>query len=177
MPSEKIPVGILGATGVVGQRFIQLLERHPWFELTWIAASDRSAGQKYSEASNWRLKTPLPARIAEMTVAAAVPDGAPKVILAALDAGVALEIEGNFAAAGHIVVSNSSSYRMQSDVPLVIPEVNPTHLKLLECQSWRRKNGGCVVTNPNCSAIGLVMALAPLHAAFGVAKVFVVTLQ
>src|SRR4051812_2939106 len=177
MASSKIPVGILGATGVVGQRFIQLLEHHPWFEVAWLSASDRSAGLAYGEAAKWRLKTALPDKIAKMKVSPAVPDGAPKVIFAALDAGIAREMEPAFAAAGCAVVSNSSAFRMQEDVPLVIPEVNPDHIRILEQQKWFRDSKGYIVTNPNCSAIGLVIALAPLQRAFGLEKVFAVTMQ
>lgn len=173
----KTPVGILGATGVVGQRFVQMLENHPWFEVAWLAASDRSEGKLYSEATRWRMKTSMPARVANMRVSPAKPDGAPKVIFAALDAAFAAEIEPRFAEAGCAVVSNSSALRMASDVPLVIPEVNSDHIKLLECQKWRRQSGGFVVTNPNCSAIGLVMALAPLEQHFGIETVVAVTMQ
>jgi aspartate-semialdehyde dehydrogenase len=175
--SSKIAVGVLGATGTVGQRFIQLLERHPWFEITWMAASDRSAEKPYLEACKWRLSTPIPANIAGMKVSPAVPDNAPRLIFAALDSTAATELEPRFAAAGCAVVSNSSSFRMQEDVPLVIPEVNSDHIELLKTQKWYKQNGGFIVTNPNCSAIGLVMALAPLHRQFGVEKVFVATMQ
>jgi aspartate-semialdehyde dehydrogenase len=174
---KKIPVGILGATGMVGQRFIQLLENHPWFEVAWVAASERSFGKPYAEAAKWRMRTPIPKRIARMKLSPAAPAGAPGVIFAALDADIARELEPQFAAAGSAVVSNSSAFRMQEDVPLVIPEVNPDHLKLIAKQSWRKKSGGYIVTNPNCSAIGLVLALAPLHQAFGIEKVFVTTMQ
>jgi len=177
MSSSKIPVGILGATGVVGQRFIQLLEEHPWFEVAWLAASDRSEGKPYGEAVRWRLKTPVPARVCDIRISPASPAGAPKVIFAALDAAIARELEPQFAAAGCAVVSNSSAFRMQPDVPLVIPEVNPDHLALLEKQCWRKQSGGYIVTNPNCSAIGLVVALAPLHRQFGVESIFVTTMQ
>jgi aspartate-semialdehyde dehydrogenase len=177
MSQQKIPVGILGATGVVGQRFIQLLEDHPWFEVAWLAASDRSAGQTYGEAARWRLKTPIPDRIRQMRVSPAEPTGAPRVIFAALDAGIARELEPKFAEGGCAVVSNSSAFRMQKDVPLVIPEVNPDHLGLIEQQSWRKNSRGYIVTNPNCSAIGLVVALAPLHQKFGVESLFVTTMQ
>src|SRR5437879_888879 len=173
----KLPVGILGATGIVGQRFVQMLERHPWFEITWLAASDRSEGRPYAEAARWRMKTGIPARIAGMRVSPAKPDGAPKIIFAALDSAIAAELEPRFAEAGCAVVSNSSALRMQADVPLVIPEVNGEHIKLLECQAWRRKSGGFVVTNPNCSAIGLVLALAPLEQRFGLETVMAVTMQ
>ncbi len=175
--SQKIAVGILGATGVVGQRFIQMLEHHPWFEVTWLAASDRSAGQPYGDAARWRLKTPIPERVRAMIVSNAVPDGAPHIIFAALDAGIAREMEPQFAAAGCAVVSNSSAFRMQRDVPLIIPEVNADHLSLIEKQNWHKQSGGYIVTNPNCSAIGLVVALAPLHRKFGVESLFVTTMQ
>jgi aspartate-semialdehyde dehydrogenase len=170
-------VGILGATGMVGQRFIQLLERHPWFEVDWLAASDRSSGKPYGEAVRWKLDTPMPERIAAMRVSPAVPEGAPKVIFAALDADIAREMEPAFAAAGCAVVSNSSAFRMQEDVPLVIPEVNAEHLALVERQSWRKQSGGYIVTNPNCSAIGLVLALKPIAERFGVEAIFVSTMQ
>jgi len=175
--SQKIPVGILGATGVVGQRFIQMLENHPWFEVAWLAASDRSAGQSYGEAARWRLKTPVPEMVRRMKVSNATPEGAPQVIFAALDASFARELEPQFAAAGCAVVSNSSALRMQTDVPLVIPEVNAGHVALIERQHWRKQSGGFVVTNPNCSAIGLVLALAPLHRSFGIESIFVTTMQ
>lgn len=175
--NSKISVGILGATGVVGQRFIQMLERHPWFEVAWLAASDRSEGKTYGEAARWRLKTAIPAHVAGMTVSPATPEGAPRIIFAALDTSIAAELEPRFADAGCAVVSNSSALRMQSDVPLVIPEVNSDHIRLIDGQAWRKKSGGFVVTNPNCSAIGLVLALAPLSARFGLETVMAVTMQ
>jgi aspartate-semialdehyde dehydrogenase len=173
----KIPVGILGATGIVGQRFIQMLEHHPWFEVAWLAASDRSEGREYADAARWRLKTAIPSQVAKMRVSPAKPEGAPTIIFAALDASIAAELEPRFAEAGCAVISNSSALRMAKDVPLVIPEVNPDHIKLIECQSWRRKNGGFVVTNPNCSAIGLALALAPLHKLFQIETIMAVTMQ
>jgi aspartate-semialdehyde dehydrogenase len=176
MPN-KLPVGILGATGVVGQRFIQMLEHHPWFEVAWLAASDRSEGKPYAEAARWRLKTTIPSNVAAMKVSPAAPQGAPKIIFAALDAAIASELEPAFAAAGCAVVSNSSALRMKSDVPLVIPEVNAGHIKLIEGQNWRKQSHGYVVTNPNCSAIGLVLALCPLHRKFGLETVMAVTMQ
>jgi aspartate-semialdehyde dehydrogenase len=174
---SKYPIGILGATGMVGQRFIQLLENHPWFEITWLAASDRSSGKLYGEAAKWRLDTPLPERIAKMRVSPAEPTGAPKIIFAALDSDIAKEMEPKFAAAGCAVVSNSSAFRMAPNVPLVIPEVNADHLHLIEEQPWRKESGGYMVTNPNCSAIGLVMALKPIEERFGIEKIFVTTMQ
>jgi aspartate-semialdehyde dehydrogenase len=174
---NRLPIGILGATGMVGQRFIQLLENHPWFEVIWLAASDRSSGKPYGEAAKWRLDSAVPARIERMTVSPAEPDGAPKVIFAALDTAVARETEPRFAAAGCAVISNSSAFRMAPDVPLVIPEVNADHLHLIEEQPSRRESGGYMVTNPNCSAIGLVLALKPLEERFGIEQIFVTTMQ
>src|ERR1700722_6078700 len=178
---ERRKVGILGATGMVGQRFIQLLSNHPWFEITWLAASDRSSGKTYAEACKWKLDTPLPARIAAMTVQPNVPEGStvelPKIIFAALDADIARELEPKFAAAGCAVISNSSAFRMVADVPLVVPEVNADHLGLIEAQSWRKESGGYIVTNPNCCAIGLVLPLKPLEERFGIESLFVSTMQ
>jgi len=173
----KYPIGILGATGMVGQRFIQLLESHPWFEVAWLAASDRSSGKTYGEAAKWRLDTPLPDRIAKMVVAPADPEGAPKIIFAALDAVIARELEPRFANAGCAVVSNSSAFRMTPNVPLVIPEINADHLHLIEEQPSRRDSGGYMVTNPNCSTIGLVMALKPIEERFGIEQILVTTMQ
>ena len=175
--SKKLAVGILGATGMVGQRFIQLLENHPWFEVAWLAASDRSAEKPYGEAVKWRMKTPLPAKIADMKVSPAEPKGAPKIIFAALDADIARDLEPQFAEAGSAVISNSSAWRMHPTVPLVIPEVNADHLRLIDSQTWRKQSGGYIVTNANCSAIGLVLALAPLQMHFGIEKIFVSTMQ
>src|ERR1035437_2965669 len=179
---ERRKVGILGATGMVGQRFIQLLNNHPWFEVTWLAASDRSAGKTYGEACRWKLETPLPPRIAAMTVMPNVPEGTPegelpKIIFAALDAEHARELAPKFAAAGCAMVSNSSAFRMAPDVPLVVPEVNADHLAMIEGQKWRKESGGYIVTNPNCCAIGLVLALKPLEERFGIESLFVSTMQ
>ncbi len=174
---NRQPIGILGATGMVGQRYIQLLENHPWFEIVWLAASDRSSGKTYGEAAKWRLDTPLPERIARMRVAPADPEGAPKVIFASIDAAFALEMEPKFANAGCAVLSNSSAFRMTPNVPLVIPEVNADHLHLIEEQPSRRASGGYLVTNPNCSTIGLVMALKPIEERFGIEQIFVTTMQ
>lgn len=170
-------VGILGATGMVGQRFIQLLENHPWFEIDWLAASDRSSGKRYGDAVRWKLDTPLPERIAHIPVSPAEPEDAPRIIFAALDADIARELEPQFALAGCAVISNSSAFRMQPAVPLVIPEVNADHLALVENQVWRKESGGYIVTNPNCSAIGLVLALKPIAERFGIEAIFVSTMQ
>ncbi len=179
-------IGILGATGMVGQRFIQLLENHPWFQVTWLAASDRSSGKQYEDAVRWKLDTPIPASVAKLPVSPATPeqnpDGVPQIIFAALDTDIARELEPKFAAAGCAVISNSSAFRMQADVPLVIPEVNADHLTLIPQQKWNSsqtdsRKRGYIVTNPNCSAIGLVMALKPLAERFGLRSVFVSTMQ
>jgi aspartate-semialdehyde dehydrogenase len=162
---------------MVGQRFIQLLEKHPWFEVAWVAASERSSGLAYAEAVRWKLTTPIPGRVAKMKVSDAVPGDSPHVIFAALDAGIAAELEPRFAETGRAVITNSSAFRMHEDVPLVIPEVNADHFKLIDKQTWRKSKGGFIATNQNCSAIGLVMALAPLHRRFGIDAVFVSTMQ
>ena len=174
---NKYPIGILGATGMVGQRYIQLLENHPWFEIAWLAASDRSSGKPYGEAAKWRLDTPLPERIANMTVAPAEPEGAPKIIFASIDAAIAQEMEPKFAAAGCAVVSNSSAFRMAPNVPLVLPEVNADHLHLIEEQSWRKESGGYIVTNSNCTVMGPVLALKPIEDRFGIEQIFATSMQ
>ncbi len=174
---SKLPIGILGATGMVGQRFIQLLEHHPWFEVAWLAASDRSSGKAYGEAVKWRLDTALPDRIARMIVSPADPVGAPKIIFASIDAAFAREMEPRFAAAGCAVVSNSSAFRMAPNVPLVLPEVNADHLRLIEEQSWRKESGGYIVTNSNCTAMGPVLALKPIDDCFGVEQIFATSMQ
>ena len=174
---NKHPIGILGATGMVGQRYIQLLANHPWFEIAWLAASDRSSGKSYGEAAKWRLDTPLPERVAKMIVSPAEAEGAPKIIFASVDAAIAREMEPKFAAAGCAVISNSSAFRMAPNVPLVIPEVNAEHLHLIEEQPSRKEGGGYIVTNPNCSTIGLVMALKPIEERFGIEQIFATTMQ
>jgi aspartate-semialdehyde dehydrogenase len=178
---ERRNVGILGATGAVGQRFIQLLADHPWFNITWLAASDRSAGKPYAEACAWRLDTPLPERIAKMVLQPNTPEAAgsdlPRIIFSSIDAPIAKELEPKFAAAGCAVISNSSAFRMALDVPLVVPEVNVDHFEVIESQPTRKRSGGFLVTNPNCCAIGLVLPLAPLHQHFGIEKLFVSTMQ
>ena len=173
----KYQIGILGATGMVGQRYIQLLENHPWFEVAWLAASDRSSGKPYGEAAKWRLDTPLPDRIAGMTIEPADPEGAPKIIFASVDAAFARELEPRFAAAGCAVVSNSSAFRMAPNVPLVLPEVNADHLHLIEEQSWRKESGGYIVTNSNCTVMGPVLALKPIQERFGIEQIFATSMQ
>jgi aspartate-semialdehyde dehydrogenase len=173
----QIEVGILGATGMVGQQFIALLAKHPWFKVTWLGASERSAGKAYRDAAAWRLPAPAPEDVLKLVVQQAAPGGnAPKLVFSGLDAGVAGEIEGAFASAGHVVVSNSRNYRMDAVVPLMIPEVNADHLRLLDAQQAARGWKGRIVTNPNCSTIAMTMALAPLRQ-FGLKTVMVTTLQ
>jgi aspartate-semialdehyde dehydrogenase len=174
---RKTPVGVLGATGMVGQHFVNFLQNHPWFEITWVGASDRSAGKKYCEATNWRLEGSMPATAAGLTVAECIPGaGAPELVFSAMDASVATEIERAFAEAGHTVVSNSKNHRMESDVPLLVPEINADHLRLLKAQKERRNWKGQIVTNPNCSTVALTMGLAPLKP-FGIKAVLATTMQ
>ena len=172
----SIEVGILGATGMVGQQFIALLANHPWFKVAWLGASERSAGKAYCDACAWRLPVPLPAGVAEMQVNAAAPPNAPKLVFSGLDASVAGEIEGAFAKAGHFIVSNTRNYRMEADVPLLVPEVNADHLALLKTQASARGWKGSIVTNPNCVVVVYAMALAPLRQ-FGLKTSILTTLQ
>jgi aspartate-semialdehyde dehydrogenase len=171
---EKIPVAVLGATGSVGQKFIELLSNHPWFEITELCASDKSAGKKYRDAVDWFLSSPLPKSVEEIVVQKCEPTLKSKVVFSGLDSSVAGEVETEFAKAGYKVISNSKNHRMDDDVPLLIPEVNPDHLELVKMQNY---GDGCIVTNPNCSVIGLVIALKPLLDNFGLEAVNVVTMQ
>ncbi|OGU28196.1 MAG: aspartate-semialdehyde dehydrogenase [Ignavibacteria bacterium GWA2_35_9] len=172
--SQKIPVAVLGATGSVGQRFIQLLENHPWFEVKEVAASERSAGKPYKEAVNWVQSTPIPESVKNLTVKNCEPGLESKVTFSGLDSSIAGEVETAFASKGYAVISNSKNHRMDKDVPLLVPEINPDHLQLVKYQKY---NGGLIVTNPNCSTIGMVLALKPLADAFGLELVNVVTMQ
>ncbi|MBI1941948.1 MAG: aspartate-semialdehyde dehydrogenase, partial [Acidobacteria bacterium] len=174
---KKIEVGILGATGMVGQRFVSLLEHHPWFEVTWLAASERSAGKTYAEACNWRVRDPMPKTARALPVHECKPGKAPQLVFSSLDSKVAGEVEKEFARTGHVIVSNSSNHRMDADVPLLIPEVNPDHLTLVRAQRKERGWKGMIVTNPNCTTVGLVMSLAPLEKAFGLEKVLMTSMQ
>src|SRR5262249_44944796 len=171
----RIPVGILGATGMVGQHFIKFLQGHPWFDLTWLGASDRSAGKKYRDAMTWHLGV-VPTTVADLTVEECKPGNAPRLLFSAMDASVATDIERAFAQAGHVVVSNSRNHRMEHDVPLLVPEINADHLKLVPGQQRNRGWKGQIVTNPNCSTIGLTMALGPLKQ-FGITRIITTTLQ
>jgi len=174
--TQRIDVGVLGATGAVGQELIAQLATHPWFKLTWVAASHRSHGRRYADATRWRLPVPCPNDVAEMVLDSVTPGKAPRLVFSGLDSTVASEVEGAFAEAGHIVVSNARNYRMESDVPLLVPEINADHLDLLDTQASVRRWSGRIVTNPNCSTIMLTMALAPLTQ-FGLRAVNVTTLQ
>ena len=178
---QRIPVAVLGATGMVGQRFIELLQGHPWFDLVALAASEQRAGRAYAEVAQWRLAgSDMPASVASLPVAACRPDTLPddvKIVFSALPGEVAGEIEANFAQAGMAVFSNAKNYRMEPDVPLLIPEVNVDHAAAISVQRKRRGWPGSIVTNANCSATPLVMALKPLQQTFGVRKVMVTTLQ
>ena len=174
----KWPVAVLGATGAVGQMFVRLLSDHPWFEITELAASERSAGKKYGEVTRWLDGPPPPASIQSRRVIACDPGvvTAP-IVFSALDAVVAGEVEQAFAGAGKFVLSNAKNFRMEPDVPLVIPEINGDHLALIECQRKRRGWDGAIVTNANCSATVAAVALAPLHQKFGIRQLFLSTMQ
>ncbi len=176
--SSKIPVAILGATGAVGQMFVHLLDNHPWFEVVTLAASERSSGKRYRDACNWFVSADIPAYAADKVVEEVVPNNKARIAFSGLDASVAGEVEEAYAKAGYAVLSNSRNHRLDEDVPLLIPEINPDHLKLIPIQQKNRGyKHGFIVTNPNCSTVALVMALAPLERAFGLDQVIVTTLQ
>jgi aspartate-semialdehyde dehydrogenase len=175
--TAKIPVSVLGATGTVGQKFVRLLAGHPWFEVAAVAASSASAGRRYGEVVRWREPVPLPERIAALTIQECAPPLAGPIVFSALDADAAGPIEQAFAAAGAHVVTNARNHRMDADVPLLIPEANLDHLALLDRQHDGRGWTGAILANPNCSTAALALALAPLHRAFGIEKLFVSTMQ
>ena len=174
---EKIKVGVLGATGAVGQRFVQMLQNHPWFEITALCASDRSAGKRYADACRWNLRGDMPASVRDIILLECEPGPDCKIVFSALPSEIAGEVEEEFAAAGYIVCSNARNHRYDADVPLLIPEVNPEHIQLVEVQRRNRGWQGYITTNPNCSTTHLVSALHPLHVRFGIKKLFVVTMQ
>jgi len=175
---KKLRAGVLGATGLVGQRIVHLLANHPWFELTEVAASERSSSKTYAEAVRWHLDAPIPQAARELVVKGLDPSLKCDFVFSALDSSVAGSVEEDFARAGYPVVSNSRNHRMDPDVPLLIPEVNAAHLDAIPLQQKNRGyDGGFIVTNPNCSTAGLVLVLKPLADAFGLEKIFVVTLQ
>jgi aspartate-semialdehyde dehydrogenase len=175
--SQKIPVAILGATGTVGQKFVRLLADHPWFEITAVAASSASTGRRYDEVARWREPVPLPRAVAGMVVQDCAPPLPGRIVFSAMDAEVAGPIEQAFARAGVVVVTNTRTHRMDPDVPLLIPEVNADHVALLDCQRESRGWKGAILANPNCSTAALALALAPLHRAFGIERLFVSTMQ
>lgn len=174
---KKIPVAILGATGTVGQRFIQLLANHPWFEITALAGSERSRGQVYRDVVNWLLPTDLPKSIGDLVVQPLTPDLPARLVFSALPTQAARELEPQFAAAGYIVCSNAAAFRQTHDVPLLIPEVNGCHVSLIEQQQAERGWDGFIVTSPNCSTTGIALPLKALADAFGLEAVFTTTLQ
>ena len=175
--SGRIPVAVLGATGTVGQKFVRLLADHPWFEIAALAASDQSAGRPYGEVVRWRESAPLPERLAAMTIARSTPPLPARIAFSALDADIAQDVEQSFARCGTFVITNTRIHRLDPDVPLLIPEINAEHVGLIERQRAGRNWPGAILANPNCSTAGLALALAPLHAAFGVDQAFVTTLQ
>src|SRR6195256_6418550 len=175
--TERLPVAVLGATGSVGQRFVQLLESHPWFRLHEVVASERSAGRSYADAADWRLDTLLPTSASALEVK---PLGAAlesRLMFSGLDSSVAGEAEDDYANRGCVVVTNSRNHRMDADVPLLIPEINAEHLDAIEKQRKRRGGNGYIVTNPNCSTIGLALAIAPIERRFGIDQLHVTTMQ
>lgn len=175
---SKIGVAVLGATGMVGQRFVQLVHNHPWFEIQTLIGSERSAGKTYTEACRWLIEGDMPASVRDMPVMSLDTTFDAPLVFSALPGGnVAGPIEERLAAEGHIVCSNASSHRMAPDVPLLVPEVNPEHIGLIDVQRKRRGWSGAIVTNPNCTATPLVMVLRPLIDAFGVDKLFLVSMQ
>lgn len=174
---NRIPVGILGATGTVGQRFVQLLADHPWFKLIALAASDRSAGQRYADACHWLLSEPMPEAVRELVVRPIELSLDCHLVFSALPSDVAGPVEESFAGAGYAVCSNAAAHRMDPGVPLLIPEVNPDHTELIDAQRRRHRGEGFIVTSANCSTTQLAMALKPLHDSFGLRQVSVVTMQ
>src|SRR5581483_4414176 len=176
-PAKRIPVAVLGATGSVGQRFVQLLDGHPWFKLHEVVASERTAGRSYGEAADWRLDTLLPRDAAALPVKLLGSDLDSHLVFSGLDSSVAGEAEDHYANRGCVVVSNSKNHRMDPDVPLLIPEINADHAGAIERQRTRRGGRGCIVTNPNCSTVGLAMAIAPIERLYGIDTVHVTTMQ
>lgn len=177
MSPAKIKVGVLGATGAVGQRFVQMLQNHPWFEISALCASERSAGKRYADACNWNLRGGMPEHLQDVILQDCEPGVDAQIVFSALPSESAATVEPAFAKAGYGVCSNASTHRYDADVPLLIPEVNPEHLALLDIQRQKRGWSGFIATNPNCSTTHLVSALHPLHARFGISKIFVVTMQ
>lgn len=175
---RKRRVGILGATGTVGQRLIHMLSQHPYFEVSALAASDRSEGKRFADVCQWKLPYDMPAAVQDMTLYPCKPPLDCDVVIASLPSDIAVEAEAAFAAAGYPVISNSSAFRMHADVPLIVPEINPAHLALIDTQKKQRGyDRGFMITNPNCTTIGLVLALAPLQQRFGLEAVMMTSMQ
>jgi aspartate-semialdehyde dehydrogenase len=176
---EKIPVAVLAATGSVGQRFIQLLDNHPWFQVVAVTGSDRSIGQPYAKVCRWLLADPIPQSVRELVVLPSDPSSTKSIplVFSALPADIAKEVEPEFARAGIAVCSNASAYRREPDVPILLPEVNPSHLDVIESQRLQHNWKGCIVTNSNCTSTGLTVALKALQDAFGLTKLFAVSMQ
>jgi aspartate-semialdehyde dehydrogenase len=175
--NKKIKAAVLGATGMVGQRFVQLLADHPWFEISALASSERSAGKSYREASRWLHEGDIPPAAADLIVQPVEPNLDAQLIFSALPASIAKKVEPEFAKAGYVVCSNASAYRYDPDVPVIIPEINHDHTAMIEGQKKKRGWKGLLVTSPNCTTTGIAMPLKPLHLAFGIEKVFAVTMQ
>lgn len=176
--TQKIKVGVLGATGMVGQRFVQLLANHPWFEIAALAASERSVGKPYGEPAHWKQDIPIPEHVRHMPIVDVKPGFEARLVFSGLDARVAGPVEEDFARAGYVVVSNSKNHRMDDDVPILLPEINNEHMRLIETQRARRVyERGFIVTNANCATMALCLALAPLEQTFGIETVVVTTLQ
>jgi aspartate-semialdehyde dehydrogenase len=173
----KIPVGVLGATGAVGQRFVQLLANHPWFELAAVAASERSEGKRYKDVANWVIPGDPPEGVGDMVVQPLTPNLPVKLVFSAVPSSIAREVEPQFARAGYAVCSNASAFREVADIPLLIPEVNADHLGMIAKQRQLRGWSGLIVTSPNCTITGVVMALKPLHTAYKVTRVFMASMQ
>jgi len=175
--SDRLPVGVLGATGTVGQKFIRLLEGHPWFEVTEVAASERTSGRRFADATAWKQITPIPEAVRLLEIRPCIPELKCRIVFSGLDSSVAGTIEEDFARAGYVVLSNSKNHRLDEDVPLVIPELNDSHLGLVPIQRQNRNSNGYIVTNANCTTMFLAMTLGPLHRAFTVDKVIMVSMQ
>lgn len=174
---SRLPVAILGATGTVGQKFVSLLANHPWFEIIQLSASTERVGKRYGDVVHWRETSPVPDAAADILMTEATPQGDAVIAFSALDTAIARELEPRFAAAGTLVVSNAGAFRMEDDVPLLIPEVNADHLALLDRQRSERRWSGGIITNPNCVVAAVASALAPLHRAFGLESAVIATLQ
>ncbi len=178
MMSEKIPVAVLAATGSVGQRFVSLLDQHPWFEVVALSGSDRSVGHRYGDSCHWTLAEPMPAWAANLQVLPTTPDAVKTpLVFSALPADIARDVEPQFAKAGTVVCSNASAYRKEADVPILLPEVNPDHANLVTAQRRLRGWKGAITTNPNCTSTGMAVALNAVKNAFGLKRVFAVSLQ